>query len=555
LLAASACGKGEPQHEFTCNLSSQCWTLTWSNTTSDYETASSQQCSRQGGSRGASSCRAGQVAGCACNYTQNGAALDFKLYDYGSVVPAGWDTACAALLNDISGAVGSCAPFGVATATLKVTADSATVVAGGSAIHLTATLTNSTAAVSWSLTGHGSLSANTGASVNYIPPAAVSSAEAATITATAGGLSDSVSITVNPGAVLSVSPNTTTVIAGRAPATFTAALSMGTASISWSLVGPGTLSTTSGATTTYTPPASVASTSSATVTATAGALSTSATLTILVPSVQPFITITPATKLVNAGTGAVQLTATLTGVSAIVQWTNSGAGTFSGPPGSTTASYTPPATTASRFPFYVTAYATIPGGNIIWARATITVDPVGTSPPTLSVTPTAVTLPSGSGFMPLSAERTSGSGAITWVLNGPGSLYPSSGSTIYYTPPATLAAETSAEITATSGTFTATSTVLLEPGSLVATISPATKSVHAGDPAVTLTAGLTGGSAPITWSIAYGGGVDPTKAGTFTHADLTATYTPPASATAPFQVFPQFATASVIVLATVSVSP
>ena len=87
-----------------------------------------------------------------------------------------------------------------------------------------------------------------------------------------------------PAATLTLSPTSATITAGGTGQTFTATLTNSSATISWSLVGNGSLSTDTGATTSYTPPATVSATETATLTATAGSLSASATITITPPT-------------------------------------------------------------------------------------------------------------------------------------------------------------------------------------------------------------------------------------------------------------------------------
>ncbi|GEM89757.1 hypothetical protein [Oceanithermus desulfurans] len=80
-------------------------------------------------------------------------------------------------------------------------------------------------------------------------------------------------------APLKVSPETLSVTAGDGPTTFTAGGARGT--VSWSLNPElGTISTTSGASTQYTPPIGVQSTQTVTLTASAGGQSASATITV-----------------------------------------------------------------------------------------------------------------------------------------------------------------------------------------------------------------------------------------------------------------------------------
>lgn len=88
---------------------------------------------------------------------------------------------------------------------------------------------------------------------------------------------------------LTVTPASATVTAGGSGTAFTATLQNSSDAIFWSLTGNGTISVNTGATTTYTPPATVAAAETATLTATAGALTSSATITINPP---PTVTVT-----------------------------------------------------------------------------------------------------------------------------------------------------------------------------------------------------------------------------------------------------------------------
>jgi hypothetical protein len=173
---------------------------------------------------------------------------------------------------------------------LVITPSTLAVTAGSTPAGFTATLTGSSSTISWSLTGPGTLGATTGTTTSYSPPTSVAAATTATITATAGTFTASATITINPAAAgLTVSPVTLSVAAGTAGTLFTATLAGPTATISWALTGPGTLSATTGPTTNYTPPVSVVSTTTATLTASAGTFTASATITITVP---PSITVT-----------------------------------------------------------------------------------------------------------------------------------------------------------------------------------------------------------------------------------------------------------------------
>ena len=80
--------------------------------------------------------------------------------------------------------------------TLVVSPKTRDLIVEGVAVTFSAALTNSTDTITWSLTGAGSIPANsTGTTVEYTPPA-TGGATTATLTATAGALSDSAAITI-----------------------------------------------------------------------------------------------------------------------------------------------------------------------------------------------------------------------------------------------------------------------------------------------------------------------------------------------------------------------
>jgi hypothetical protein len=74
---------------------------------------------------------------------------------------------------------------------LSVSPSTTTVIAGGTAVSFTATLSNATGTVSWTLTGPGSITPLTGTNTSYTPPAAVASATTATLTASGDRRADS----------------------------------------------------------------------------------------------------------------------------------------------------------------------------------------------------------------------------------------------------------------------------------------------------------------------------------------------------------------------------
>jgi hypothetical protein len=112
------------------------------------------------------------------------------------------------LLVILIGAVGlvACPGGGTATKTptLAITPGSATLTAGTGSAGFSATLTDSTAAIAWAISPEvGTLSAATGTSTTYSPPATVAGATAVTLTASSSGAaSATATITVNPGATV-----------------------------------------------------------------------------------------------------------------------------------------------------------------------------------------------------------------------------------------------------------------------------------------------------------------------------------------------------------------
>lgn len=176
----------------------------------------------------------------------------------------------------------------------------------------------------------------------------------------------------NPPATptLTVSPLAITVTAGGPGQAFTATLANSTNDITWTLTGSGALSTTTGATTEYTPPATVTVQETATLTATAGTLTASATITIDPPP--PGLSISPSALAINAGDPGRTFTATLAEGTDTISWTLTGNGSLSTDSGPTT-DYTPPAMVAAQ----ETATLTASAGSLS-ADALITINPGAT---------------------------------------------------------------------------------------------------------------------------------------------------------------------------------
>lgn len=224
-----------------------------------------------------------------------------------------------------------------------------------------------------------------------------------------------------PTPTLTVNPTTTTVTVGGAAVTFNATLAGATDTINWTLTGPGTLSASTGATTSYTPPGT-GDAGTATLTATAGALTASASITInAAQAPTPSLTVTPNTATVTIGGAAVAFTANLQNATDPINWALTGAGTLSAATGTTT-NYTPPATGDAG-----TANLTATAGALT-ASATITINAAPTPNAfTIEVKDlqrAVVTLPivNGPSFLPLSerpmaplAANPNGGGYILWT--------------------------------------------------------------------------------------------------------------------------------------------
>jgi hypothetical protein len=108
------------------------------------------------------------------------------------------------LLIGVVGLVSCLTQTPAKTPTLAISPGSATLTAGTGSAGFTATLTDSTSAISWAISPDlGSLSSTSGTSTTYSPPATVSSATAVTLTASSSGAASvTATINVNPGATV-----------------------------------------------------------------------------------------------------------------------------------------------------------------------------------------------------------------------------------------------------------------------------------------------------------------------------------------------------------------
>jgi hypothetical protein len=138
----------------------------------------------------------------------------------------------------------------------------------------------------WDVSGASSLSISGVGSVTPLDKGSksvnLSASQTFTLTASnsAGSVSKEASVTVAPAPSISISPGSRAFVAGDPGGSFDAVVTGSTATINWALTGPGSLSSTSGPSVIYTPPASVATLSTATLTASLSGTGLSATASI-----------------------------------------------------------------------------------------------------------------------------------------------------------------------------------------------------------------------------------------------------------------------------------
>ncbi len=315
-----------------------------------------------------------------------------------------------------------------------------------------------TNAVTWSLSGPGTLS-NSGL---YNAPDTVNSSATATVTVISTvdtSMTASATITIDPQTI-TVSPATASVHPGDTTQFSAKLAGVSSKAISWTLSGPGQLSSSG----LYTAPATATTAATATITAVSGTVKTlKAHATV---KIEPeTIGITPLSATLNPG-GSMQFSAALTGLSDNnVDWSVSGPGSIS-----KSGVYTAPTTASSTLTATVTA--TSRSVSTLQASATITVNPQ-----TIAITPTSANLHPGASTQ-FSATLTGvSSNTVTWSVSGPGSISQSG----MYTAPASVTSAASATITATSNAVSslqASATVNIS--SQTISITPTSASLAAG---------------------------------------------------------------------------
>jgi hypothetical protein len=96
----------------------------------------------------------------------------------------------------------------------------------------------------------------------------------------------------------------------------------------------------------------------------------------------------------------------------------------------------------------------------------VTKDVTVTVAPFISISPSSRAFVAGAVGASFDATLNGSSETITWTLEGPGTLSETTGPSVIYTPPATIATLTPATLTATAGTLQATATLSVAPTAL-----------------------------------------------------------------------------------------
>ena len=285
--------------------------------------------------------------------------------------------------------------------TVSVTPQVSTVILGATQ-QFTATVGNATnTAVTWSLTGPGTLSS----SGLYSAPGMLATPATASVKATSqADPSKSMTITFNiPAVTVAVLPKTATVILGATQqftATVTNAMNI---SVTWSVTGPGSISASG----LYSAPATLTTPATATVKATSVAdPSKSDTATVTIPAVS--VSVSPPNISLDGGQTQ-QYTATVTNATnQAVTWSVSGLGSIN-----SQGLYSAP--------------AIVPNQTTATITATSVADPTKSGSVTVTLIPISVTVSPATAMVAITGkkqftadvEHTSNT-AVTWSVSGTG---------------------------------------------------------------------------------------------------------------------------------------
>lgn len=374
----------------------------------------------------------------------------------------------------------------------------------GATQQFTATVKGTTnTAVTWSVTGPGTLST----SGLYTAPATLATPASVTVTATSqADNTKSGTATINiPAVTVSVSPKTPTVILG---ATLQFSATVGNASnpaVTWSVSGPGTVSVSG----LYTAPNSLSTPATVTITATSAADSTkSGSTTINIPAVT--LGLSPGSPTVILGATQQFTAAVGNATNTAVTWSMTGVGTISA-----TGLYTAPASLST--PSTATVIVTSVADPSKSASTTVTIPAVG-----VTVAPPTISLQGGASQTFTATVSNATNKSVTWSMSGLGTL----GTNGAYTAPTVVPSQQTATITATSAADpgkSGSAVVTLIPVSVSVTPSPVTVAINSTQQ---FAAAVTGTSnAAVTWSVS-GAGCTGSACGTISAAGL---YTAPSA--------------------------
>jgi uncharacterized protein YjdB len=375
-------------------------------------------------------------------------------------------------------------------------------VAGGQTQTFLATILNpNNTGVNWALSSTGCTGSacgslgnaggnnNQGWTIDYTAPLTIPSPATVTISATSKddpSKSDSAVITVTAAVVtVSVSPASPAVMLGATQQLSATVKGTTNTGVTWSLSGPGNVSTSG----LYTAPTTLTTPASVTVTATSQADNTkSGTATITIPAVT--VAISPSISSVTIG-GTQQFTATVTNATKTgVTWSVSGAGTVD-----TSGLYSTPATLST--PATVTVSAASKADPSKTKSISFSIPAV-----TIGISPTTPTVILGATQQFTAAVGNAINTAVSWSVAGAGSISASG----LYAAPASRGTPASATVTAISvaDPSKSISTTIAIPAVSVA-VAPTTATLNGGD-TQTFTATVTNATnKSVTWSLSGAG--------------------------------------------------
>jgi large repetitive protein len=412
--------------------------------------------------------------------------------------------------------ISACSGGGNSTSALSVsiTPSAAQSLDQGQALSFTATVTNdsSNAGVIWTVSGGGTLANSTTTGVTYTAPATVTSVTTATLTATSvknTAQAAAVTITVHPAPAITTSGALTGGTTGTAYSA-TLAATGGTGTLTWTLASgtlPAGLSLNSAGVISGTPtaPATASFTVKVTDTAATPLSATSAPLTL---AISPVALTISAPALANAvqNTAYTSAAITATGGTGTIHWTAAGLptgltlGTTTGQ--SVQISGTPTATGTSS---NIVVTATDSGGTFQQTKSTAALSLTVL----LKLSITTASLPGGTANTAYSAtlQATGGVTPYTWSATGlPAGLSINATTGIISGSPTTAGTSTPAVTVKDSGSpqqqATGQFTIVIAPAALAIT----TNSLPSASVNTTYSQTLqsTGGTLPITWSLASG---------------------------------------------------